>query len=208
MTLIELLLVSSIVGLVLIGVMFGYRMQVIHGYDAKRKSDLSRIKNALEEYYSDYNCYPTSTILSVCDGNALQPYLPSIPCDPVTKVAYKYVLLDDSNPCKGYKVFAKLQDPNDGDIKAQGCQGVWGCGYGTGWNYGISSGDKVTATGFNPNTSPTPTPVYQPGSYACTPGGSCNSYIAPAINSCPITFLYANCYDPNNCLNQTYRCTQ
>ena len=82
MTLVELLIVVSIIILlVLIAIAF-FRGQLFKGLDAKRKADINRIKVAIEEYEKDHDCYPPPQIV-VCDpGTGLSPYLDKIPCDP------------------------------------------------------------------------------------------------------------------------------
>lgn len=192
-TLVELLVVISIIILLLLLIFINWRVQIDRGYDAVRKKNLADIKRSFEEYYNDHNCYPPATILSNCQGPELQPYLQAIPCDPTSKLPYKYIPLDDNNLCLGYRLFASLRDTADADIARQGCSGVTGCGFGAGFNYGISSGAPVAQSGFNPGWTPTPTPPAQPGDYACDPNGICNSYSDPVASGCPITYQATNC---------------
>jgi len=203
-TLVELLVAISIIILLLLLIFINWRIQIDRGYDAVRKKHLADIKRAFEEYYNDHNCYPPATILSNCQGPELQPYLVAIPCDPISQLPYKYVPLDDDNLCLGYRVFASLRDTADADITRLGCNGITGCGYGIGFNYGISSGTKVADSGFDPEISPTPTPVGQPGDYACDPSGICNSYGDPVASGCPITYAASNCN--NACDDPANRC--
>lgn len=192
-TLIELLIAVSIILLLLLLIFINWRLQIDRGYDVLRKKHLTDIKRAFEEYYNDKNCYPPATILGNCNGPELRPYLQAIPCDPVSKLPYKYVPVDDSNLCRGFRVFTSLRDTSDGDIGRLGCNGITGCGFGAGFNYGISSGATVALPGFDPGSTPTPTPPPQPGQYACDPGGICNSYGDPVVSGCPITFAQSNC---------------
>ncbi len=194
-TLVELMIAVSIVGLILAVIFINWRVQIDRGWDALRKKHLSDIKRAFEEYYNDKGCYPAATILSNCDGPQLQPYLPKIPCDPVSRLPYKYVPVDDANLCKGFRVFTSLRDTSDADISRMGCNGVTGCGFGAGFNYGISSGTTVADPTFNPGYTPTPTSgsTPQPGQYACDPNGICNSYGDPLGSGCPVTYAASNC---------------
>ncbi len=201
-TLTELLIAVTIIILLLLLVFINWRFQIDRGWDTLRKKHLGDIKRALEEYYNDHQCYPAADILSICDGPGLQPYLARIPCDPVSRLPYKYVPVDDTDLCKGYRVFASLRDTSDADIARLGCNGITGCGYGAGFNYGVTSGVRVSFPGFNPGFTPTPTPPGQPGQYACDPNGICNSYSNPGASGCPITFAASNCNnacgDPGN----------
>jgi len=203
-TLSELLIAVSIVALILGVIFINWRVQIDRGYDLLRKKHLADIKRAFEEYYNDKGCYPAATILTDCEWAGLQPYLPAIPCDPVSKLPYKYVPVDDTNVCKGFRVFTSLRDTSDVDIGRLGCNGVTGCGFGAGFNYGISSGVPVAETGFNPENTPTPTPPPQPGQYACDPNGICNSYGNPVASGCPVTYQASNCN--NACSDPENRC--
>lgn len=194
-TLVELLIVVSLIALMLGVVFINWRVQINRGQDVLRKKHLTDIKRAFEEYFNDKGCYPAASILSTCNGTALQPYLAAIPCDPVSKLPYKFVPVNDANLCSGYRVFTSLRDTSDSDIAKQGCNGVTGCGFGVGFNYGISSGTTVADSTFNPGATPTPTPPSQPGQNACDPSGICNSYSDPVGSGCPVT------YQDNNCNN-------
>lgn len=225
-TLMELLIAISVVALLAILVFIGLKTQIARGYDAKRKSDLSAIHKAFEEYYNDNDCYPASGILDTCGATALSPYLAKIPCDPVTKVPYKYV--PESNACNGFRVCATLGDTGDSDITRIGCHPTAGCGWGAGYNFCQASGVPITAPGFDPNISPTPTsgptPSPTPGggptatptptppggggsqTFACTPGGQCNIYADPEGSGCPVTFSDPTCN--NACSDPANRCLQ
>jgi len=63
-TLIELLVVVAFLSLMILVAIFAFKGQLFKGYDARRKSDLNRIKIALEEYEKDHNCYPPIYLLA------------------------------------------------------------------------------------------------------------------------------------------------
>lgn len=85
------------------------------GYDAVRKSDLAKLKTAFEEYYTDHECYPDSTVLSQCGSNILNPYLNEIPCDPNTKQPYTLNLLPTGSSCaQKFAIYAPLINTSDG----------------------------------------------------------------------------------------------
>ena len=87
-TLIELMVVISIIGiLVAIGVV-SYRKTYQLSRDSRRKADLAQIQQALETYRSENGSYPTSL-------NDLTPnYITTLPTDPKTGNSYTYQLTD------------------------------------------------------------------------------------------------------------------
>lgn len=207
-TLIELLIVIAILVIVsLIFLLVNWKRSIYRASDARRKTDVTHIRRAFEEYYNDHSCYPALEVLDTCGGVGLAPYLGKIPCDPVTRLPYKYEPDSGVNLCLGNRVCAKLQDVGDSDITTLGCHPTNGCGWGAGWNYCLAMGTTVTAPGFisgaTATPGPSPTPMYL-GNYACTPGGSCNLYDNPAAHGCPVSFAENNCQ--GLCGNPAYRC--
>lgn len=203
----ELLIVIAILVILLLFILVNWKTYIDRGHDAQRKSDLSKIRTSYEEYFNDNDCYPELTILDVCQGSQLSPYLPKVPCDPVRKEPYIYIPADDGTTCSGYRICATLADTGDPDIVAQGCDPDYGCGWGEGENYCLTSGVLSTAPGFIPGVSPTPTPTPTPvylGPYACTPGGICNNYGNPDAHGCPASWAEANCQ--NMCSDPAMRC--
>ena len=205
-TLAELLIAIAILMLLLLVALINWKNQINKGFDARRKADISHIKRVFEEYYNDHGCYPPLTILGNCGGPQLQPYINEVPCDPQSKLPYKYVAVDDSNICRGYKLLTALDNPGDPDITSLGCNPTSGCGYGLGYNWGTTSGAPLPASGFDPTLTPTPTPPAEPGQYACTPNGICNSYGNPEAAGCPVTYAQSNCN--NACGDPGNRCLQ
>lgn len=206
-TLSELLLAIAIVAILLILLLIGLRLQIARAYDARRKTDLDKIRRAFEEYYNDNDCYPPSTILNNCGGPELRPYLAEIPCDPVTKQPYLYVPLS-GNQCGGYAACVSLGDLGDIDIEKLGCGASEGCGWGVGYNYCIAEGISIPAPWFS--LGPTPTPTLGGGgvgNYACSPsgGGTCNLYGDPVAAGCPITYGASDCN--NQCGNSGAWCS-
>jgi prepilin-type N-terminal cleavage/methylation domain-containing protein len=214
-TLVELLIVVAIILILAILIFVNFRNQIAKANDAKRKSDLVRIQRSLEEHYNDQRAYPPQPIFSDCGGTAMQPYLREIPCDPVGKTPYLYVP-DAVNLRKGYRICAKLENMSDPDIIAIGCNPTTGCGWEVGYNYCLANGVSVTPAGFNPGSAtytPTPTnatPTPEPGQYACTPQGDCNSYQYPEQKGCPWTYQDPGCVwqGVDQCTKQANRCTQ
>lgn len=95
-TLLEMLVVVGIIA-ILIGLgAVSYSTTQKKARDAKRKSDLKTIQNALEQYYTvcGYQ-YPTpqsGTFLNIYCPNPTQSVLPTVPVDPKTITPY---------PCTG-----------------------------------------------------------------------------------------------------------
>ncbi|MCL4360230.1 type II secretion system GspH family protein [Patescibacteria group bacterium] len=223
-TLAELMIVVAIIAMLLVGLLFSLMRQTDRAYDARRKGDLNMISRAFEEYYNDHGCYPPLTILDRCGSADLSPYLTTVPCDPRTNTPYNYMPIDSSNLCLGYRLFASLADTGDPAIMANGCSPTEGCGYGTQWNYGISTAGLLTAPGFTPSykitptptvPTPTPTPMFPPGTYACDPSGTCNAYSNPTACSgpgdpcCPVSFAdKVQCQTQCPILGPSYWCKQ
>ncbi len=84
-TLIELLIVMAIIGVLaslLLTSFIGVRERA---RDGRRKSDISEIQAALEQYRADQSDYPVSSTLSTCGGSlssGASTYMQKIPCDP------------------------------------------------------------------------------------------------------------------------------
>lgn len=198
-TLSELLIVVAIFAILsIIFLLVNWRKNVFRAQDARRKTDISNIRRAFEEYYNDNECYPELTILNNCDGTNLNPYLRTIPCDPATREPYKYQPDEDTNVCLGNRICTKLLDTHDPDITALGCDGVNGCGWGQYWNYCLAAGTTVTAPGFDPSEGyvPTATPVITPyyqGGYACGNDGTCQNVGDPIGAGCLRSWSESNC---------------
>ena len=95
--------------------------------DARRKSDLSKLKNVLEDYYNDKKCYPSGL------GDLVSDYIGQVPTDPLTKDDYAYSRSD----CDTYRIYVELDYEKDPAIAEVGCQG--GCGPDCVYNYGVCS---------------------------------------------------------------------
>jgi general secretion pathway protein G len=82
-TLIEILVVVTIIGLLLSGGLISYSQLIKQARDNRRKTDLEQIRSALEMYRSQNNVYPT-----IAAGDCqnllpiLTPFIPKMPDDP------------------------------------------------------------------------------------------------------------------------------
>ncbi len=104
-TLIELMVVISIIGiLVAIGVV-SYRKTYQLSRDSRRKADLAQIQQALETYRSENGVYPDTDNWK----SALSPdYITTIPTDPKTHADYNYQQIDSYH----YQLSTTLETDN------------------------------------------------------------------------------------------------
>ena len=118
-TLIELIVVVTIIGVLLTGGVVSYTSLNKSSRDARRKSDLEQIRAALEMYRSTNNFYPAGAgkadnILGDLIGDP--KYIETIPLDP--KDAASYIYYYESFPagcdngseyCNDYIIYAYLE---------------------------------------------------------------------------------------------------
>ncbi|EKE05839.1 MAG: hypothetical protein ACD_19C00176G0061 [uncultured bacterium] len=122
-TLVELLIVMSIIGVLAAIGLGSFTTAQMRGRDAERKSDLKQISHALELYYSDYGKYPNVNQISW--GSTFEDakgtiYFKTLPSDPVTTQSYTY-LLPDSPTNQKYQLFAHLENTQDKDCINNNC---------------------------------------------------------------------------------------
>jgi len=79
-TMIELLIVISIIVVLASMGMTQYRNSVIRAREAVLKEDLFRMRDAIDQYYADRNKYPASL-----DDLVSEHYLREVPVDPMTQ---------------------------------------------------------------------------------------------------------------------------
>ena len=78
-TLIELVVVISILGILTAVALPNYRVSVIQAKEAVLKEDLYRLRELIDQYYADKGRYPETLDSLVEDG-----YLRRLPVDPMT----------------------------------------------------------------------------------------------------------------------------
>lgn len=192
LTIIELLVVFGLLAALTLAAFIAVPTQLKKARDARRKSDLDRIKIALYDYYFDNDCFPSPDEIPECGGsfgsNGMA-YLNNFPCDPFG-TPYVYAVRKGGGECKQwFRIFANLEiitDPIIDKIHCrQGCgpdqhsdfnNGEEGCNY----NYGVTS---------------TNTQIYRNCSYAyvCNPGGVCQGFDDPWKSDCPVFYSDKNC---------------
>ena len=148
------------------------RGQRMKAEDARRISDIERLKIAFEDYYGDNNCYPPTTWFDAkddCGGNQLSPYLAKMPCDPEGN---PYKVTTDASGCSWYQIGTNLVEPT----KTMTCRNSS--------NYCASSNNV--------------TPEYI---YSYNPGGSAAPSSTPASSFPPVVpgHLYFYCSGIGNC---------
>jgi general secretion pathway protein G len=79
-TMIELLVVLSLIVILTTMGMTQYRNSVIYTKEAVLKEDLFRMRDAIDQYYADKNQYPATLETLVSEG-----YMRAVPEDPFTK---------------------------------------------------------------------------------------------------------------------------
>jgi general secretion pathway protein G len=112
-TLVELLIVMSLIALLAAMAVVQYRNSIRRSEEAVLKTNLFRLRDAIDQYYADKGKYPASLDALVSDG-----YMRSIPEDPISKSRDTWQTVpaepDPNNPSA---------DPGIYDVKS-GAQGT------------------------------------------------------------------------------------
>lgn len=109
-TLVELLVVITIIALLTTMGIVIYQNATRKTRDGRREVDLEQARTALELYRSDNSTYPTDTDWSDL-GTSLGDYIKSMPNDPKS---FTYVY-DPDDDALGYSLCAHLETGNDTD---------------------------------------------------------------------------------------------
>ena len=96
-TLVELLIVISLISILAAMGLVQYRNSVTATKEATLRTDLFRMRDAIDQYYADKGKYPSALDSLVSDG-----YLRKLPEDPITKSADTWTTVpaepDPNNP--------------------------------------------------------------------------------------------------------------
>lgn len=131
-TLIEILVVTSIIGLLAAAGAVSYNAFTKSARDARRKADVEQIRGAIELYRSNVGVYPTpgaiggincSTSVSITEGS--NTYMSKVPLDPKCPT-YNY-FYTSSSPYTNYTLGAYLE--NGGSSSCGSCFGSTACNY-------------------------------------------------------------------------------
>ena len=103
-TMIELLVVVSLIVILATMGLTQYRASVIHAREATLKEDLFRMRDAIDQYYADKGKYPATLDALVSDG-----YVRKLPEDPFTHSSTSWQAVpaepDPNNPAAEAGVF-------------------------------------------------------------------------------------------------------
>jgi type II secretion system protein G len=156
-TLVELLVVISIIGILASIGLVSFRSAQFRSRDAQRKSDMKQLTNALELFYSDHGRYPSSnngqimacpsTTETACVwgisefSDTKTTYFKVLPKDPTTEHTYYYnTVAVNSVDNAGFQIYSYLENSQDQSIITTAVS----CGGGKLCNFAITS----------PNTTP------------------------------------------------------
>lgn len=119
-TLVELLVVISIMGILTILVASSFKTVQVKARDAKRKSDLDSVSKALNIYFTDYGYFPLVESIDFVDGSELADgsiiYMKEIPVEQRDDVEpYIYKLYSGNTDRKSFRLFAELENEDDND---------------------------------------------------------------------------------------------
>jgi len=167
-TLLELIVVIGVMAILagLILAIVNPLAQFQKANDARRKSDLSQIQKALEQYYQDNGVYPTGTqdyrltspqLTPIPWGSAWTPYMDFVPADPDNNRSYVYISSGQT-----YWLYASLER---GGLDTQACKNTnssclasplsSSCGCDNVPNGALCGGNNVCTFGVSsPNTTP------------------------------------------------------
>ena len=96
-TLVELLIVISLISILAAMGLVQYKNSVVSSKEAVLRTDLFRMRDAIDQYYADKGKYPSALDSLVSDG-----YMRKVPEDPITKSPDTWVTVpaepDPNNP--------------------------------------------------------------------------------------------------------------
>lgn len=207
LTIIELLIVITVIALLVLVVALMAPTQIKKGRDARRKADFQRMKTALYDYYFDHDCFPLPGELPKCGenfGSGETVYLNNFPCDPVG-TPYVYAVRKSGGQCKQwFRLFTNLEVSSDPIIDKIHCRQGCGPDQHSDFNYG------ERGCTYNYGVASTNTQIYRGCSFAyvCNPGGICEGFEDPWRSECPVIFdndtCDGQCDDPaNRCKNSS-----
>lgn len=197
-TMIELLIVITILAVLMLILLWSLRGQTYKARDAKRKADIDAYEKIFEDYFNDKEHYPSLGSLDNCNSADLSPYVKKILCDPgPANDPYYYWVNGDETV---YAICADLENDNDPDIVQLGCGS--GCGENGDYDYCMVVGGGIDLVGGDFGEGGGEGQFL--GSWACDGGGICNSYEDPEGSGCPRSWAESDCQ--NLCGIPSNRC--
>jgi len=125
-TLIEILVVVTIIGLLTLTAVVTYSVFLKQSRDAKRKTDLEQIRASLEMYRSNNDTYPVGSVYATTLSVLTTPvtYIQSLPTDPKSS-SYSYYYTGSASD---YTIAAYLENGGTVCVAATSCSAN-GCNY-------------------------------------------------------------------------------
>lgn len=119
LTLLELVVVMAMIGILLFAV-FGFinpQRQLKRAHDGQITSDLSQVSVALDTYYNDTSCYPTSLPFGESWQVGITTYMPKVPESPTCSgdPSTCYIYLAEGSCPQWNVIFARLSDIATGE---------------------------------------------------------------------------------------------
>lgn len=202
-TLIELLVVIIIIGILFttLTALFNPLGQITKAQNATRQQDINQIKNALDTYYNDKGCYPTSLPFGGKWSAGTTVYMEKVPEDPSCSSGNPqncYLYQTDGTTCPQWDIlYASMHTPINTSIPsctvATTCPPLAGM---KNYNYCSISG-KLNCTYITQNPLPTPT-------VPSSSGTSSNATPTPAPTSICNNSTYFTACSNHNCNSETY----
>lgn len=134
-TLVELLVVISIIGILTIITASSFINSQVRSRDAYRKASLKSLADALSTYYGDYGVYPTSSTVNIntlisnegefsypASGNKII-YMKKVPKEKTSGISQ--ILYEVSSTAKSYRLYVNLENSEDNDCYTETvCDGL------------------------------------------------------------------------------------
>lgn len=218
-TLVEVLIVVIIIGTLFAAIasVFNPFAQIEKAKNANRQHDLNQIKTALDTYFNDTGCYPTTLSFRNKFSSGTSIYMEKVPEDPdcfSSNASYCYLYQTDGSACPQWNIlYAQMHAPIDSGIggcivaTAPNCLPMGGMG---GYNYCQVSG-KLLCTYLSqnplptvipppitpyPTPTPTPIPLSCQGQLSACSNGICDVEQASQCSGCGGSM---HCYQDLQC---------